>query len=125
MADELKLSASLYYEDSEGTVLNPFEVIELFVDVSTKRYAHFKVSVGTSEEALDLGDLSSPFGWAMFVNRDSTNYVELRSGTGAGNDVIRINAGEFALFRFGSDVSAPYAIANTSAVQLEYRIHAP
>jgi hypothetical protein len=125
MADELKLSGSLAYSDSEGTELPSFDVIELLVDVSTKRYVHAKVSVGTSEEAIDLGDLSAPLGWAMFVNRDSTNYVELRLGTGASNDMVRVNAGEFALFRFGSDVSAPYLIAPTAACQVEYRIHAP
>jgi len=40
--------------------------------------------------------------------------VELRSGTGA-TDFIRLNAGEFALFRMSPDASAPYAIADTSS----------
>jgi len=124
VANEFTLNASLAYEDSESADLL-LSVVDKLVSITTKKFIHAKQSIGTSEEAIDLGELTAPLGWAIFINRDSTNYLEIRSGSGAANDVIRLNAGEFALFRFGSDVTAPYAIANTAACQLEYAIFAP
>ena len=124
MANELTLNGSLAYEDSEDAD-ELLSVVDKVVNVTTKKYVKAKQSIGTSEEAIGLGELSAPLGWALFINRDTTNYLEIRSGSGASNDVIRLNAGEFALFRFGSDVTAPYAIANTAACVLEYMIVAP
>lgn len=124
MANEFTLSGSIAYDDAEDTDFS-IAVTNKLATITTKRYTRGKVSVATTETALDLGTLSAPFGLAMFINRDTTNYVEIRMATGAANDHIRINAGEFALFRFGSDVTAPYAIANTAAVQLEYCVWAP
>lgn len=57
----------------------------------------------------------------MFINRDSTNFLTLKTGTG-GTVMIKIPPGKFALFHFGSGVTAPYAIADTAACQLEYII---
>lgn len=120
MANEITLSGTLEYEDSELSEAI-LAITGKLASVSTKKFIHHKQNVGITEEALDLGELTA-LGWSMFVNRDSTNYVEIRSATGAGNDIIKLLAGEFALFRFGSDVTAPFAIANTAAVQLEYVI---
>ena len=77
-------------------------------------------SIGTSEEAIDMGEVTAP-GMAWFHNLDSTNYVEIRPGTGAA-DLVRLNAGETCQFRFAADCTAPYAIANTAAVKVEYLI---
>lgn len=120
MANEVELNASLTYADSEFAD-EVLQVLEAKASVSTKKYVKAKVSVGTSEEAIDLGEVTS-LGWSMFINRDATNYLELRSGTGASNDIIKIPAGMFALFHWGSDVTAPYAIAPTAACQMEYFI---
>ena|SRR5688572_23455516 len=119
MADELTIRATLNYSDSEGSD-DGISEDEILVDVATKRYIHLKQNIGTSEEALILGDLSS-LGYAIFVNRDTTNFVEIRTGTG-GTKIVKLKAGEKACFRFGSGVTAPYAIADTAAVQLEYLI---
>ena len=75
-------------------------------------------SIGTSEEALELGQDIGTLGWCMIKNLDATNFVSIRAGTGLGN-FLRINAGEFALFRFGSGATAPFAIADTGAVLVE------
>lgn len=92
----------------------------LAVTLSGNQWIHHRQEIGTSEEALDLGDISTG-GWFFARNLDTTNYVELRSGTGA-TDFVRLNAGEFCLFRISGDASAPYAIANTAAVDLEYAL---
>lgn len=118
MANELSITASLSFADSEGTD-ETLDVSEYELTISTKKYIKAKISVGTSEEALPLGEVSS-LGYCFFKNLDETNYVEIRSGTGASNDVIKVGPLGIALFRFGSDVTAPYVIANTAACQCEY-----
>ncbi len=117
MASEITLSAMLDYVDSEDASLGLL-VRDLVVSVATKKYVLLKQNIGTSEEALKLGEITS-LGWALFINRDATNYVELRVSTGS-TKFCKLLAGECALFRFGSGVTAPYAIADTAACQLEY-----
>jgi hypothetical protein len=119
MANELTLSGSLAYADSEGSDLS-LALSEILASVATKKFVHHKQNIPTSEEALDLGELTA-LGWGIFINRDETNFVEIRVGTG-GNDFVKIPPGKFALFHFGSDVTAPFAIADTAACQLEYVI---
>jgi hypothetical protein len=120
MANELSVTGSITFNDTDETA----SVIALNVNMTGTRFTHFRQSVAMSEEALILGELSgATLGWCYIKNLDSTNYVEVRSGTGSSNDIIKIKAGEFALFRWGSDVTAPYAIANTAAVLIEARIY--
>lgn len=88
--------------------------------MATKQFIHAKQSIGTSEEAIVLGENTSP-GWAFFINRDSTNYVELRVATG-GAKFTKLKPGEFCLLRLGSGAQAPFAIADTAACVLEYLI---
>lgn len=88
--------------------------------LSGTKFQMGRQNVGTSEEALILGDAAAG-GWVFIKNLDATNYVSLRSGTGA-TDVIRINAGEFAMFRLHGSSTAPYVIANTAAVEIEYLV---
>jgi hypothetical protein len=116
VSDELTLSI-------KATLANGIEFPDLAsrqisIDVSGDRFTLQRQEIGTSEEALNLGDIATG-GYFIAVNRDTTNYVELRSGTGA-VDFIRLNAGEVCCFRISADATAPYAIANTAAVELEY-----
>lgn len=123
MANEFKINVDIDYEDSEDSV-ESLGVTDVRKSISSKKYVRGKINVGTTEEAIPLGELTS-LGRAVFVNRDATNYVEIRSATGAANDVIRVDPLDCAYFRFGSDVTAPYIIANTGACQVEYIIFAP
>lgn len=122
MANEIVINANLAYEDSEGTEHPALGVVADQATITTKKFISGKISVGITEEAIPLGEVTS-LGWAVFKNLDTTNYVEIRSATGASNDIIKIAAGEAACFRFGSDITAPYIIANTAACQVEYRIY--
>ena len=121
MANELTLSGSITFNDTDEMA----SVSALNVSMTGTRFIHMRKSINyAAEEALDLGELSgSSLGWFYAKNLDSTNYLEIRSGTGASNDVIKLKAGEFCLFRWGSDVTAPYALANTASCLLEYRIY--
>lgn len=117
MADELTINVSAAYEDSEGTSLD-IVIENLLTTISTKKVTRLKQNVGTSEEVLVLGDVSS-LGYCVLVNRDATNFVELRVGTG-GTKIIKLKPNNgVALFHFGTGVTAPYIIADTGACQVD------
>ncbi len=116
MASELTLSGSLLYSDSEGTE-DSLSISELMASVATKRLVHAKQSIPTSEIAIELGDLSS-IRWAIFINRDSANYLELKVATG-GAIFAKLMPGFFALLPLGSGAQVPYAVATGSSCQLE------
>lgn len=113
MANEITVSANLAFSKN-GTRVS-FGKTGLQFDVSGDDYLHQTQVIGTSEEALALGDVTP--GMILIFNTDTTNYVSVRSGTGAAN-LIKIPAGEFCLFRL--EASAPYLIANTASVRIEY-----
>lgn len=119
MSNEITLNASLAYADDESADL-ALEIAEALASVTTKKYIKAKQNIGTSEEAIGLGEVTS-LGWALFINRDPTNYIELRTGTGA-TKFAKLRPGKFAFFEFGSGITAPYAIADTAACQMEYLI---
>lgn len=125
MANEFDLSFSVEYDSKLGSnAAFTVALANILRTQSTKKYVRHLQAIGITEEALDLGELSS-LGWCVAMNLDETNYLELRSATGASNDIIRIDPLCFAVFRWGSDVTAPFAIANTAACNLDYIIWAP
>ena len=117
MANEVTLSVSLNYVRGKTNIT--VEESNLNVDVTGDLLVHHVQNVGfASEEALDLGGVTA--GGYMFArNLDATNFVSIRSGTGATN-VIKLKPGEVALFRLSDAATAPFAIADTAAVDLEY-----
>lgn len=74
-------------------------------------------SIGTVDESLDLGDISS-LGYIIAKNLDATNYLEL--GHTSGTYEIKLKPGEFCAFRVGSGMTAIHAKANTAACLLQY-----
>lgn len=116
MANELTLSASVAYADNEGAD-ESLSVSDLLATVSAKRYTKLKQNVGTAEEAVVLGEVTAP-GWAMFINRDSSNFINLKVAT-SGAVFAKLKPGEFALLRLGSGAQTPFAQADTAACQLE------
>lgn len=75
-------------------------------------------SVGTSEEAILMGDVAGG-GYCFVQNMDATNFVSLRQATGAAN-FIKLLAGEWAIFRMSADTTAPFAIADTGACNVRF-----
>jgi hypothetical protein len=117
MAAEITASGSLELDD--GTVTEMLAVSGLRFDWSGTKYTKHVQSIGTAEEAIDLGEISS-VGWILAVNRDNTNFVSLRVGTGLTNAIRLDPKGGFALFRAGSGMTAPFAIADTAACRVEF-----
>ncbi len=123
MANELTIGASIAYADSEGSE-DSLSVENFIKTITTKRFVHMKQNVAITEEALNLGDIAS-IGYILMFNRDATNFVEVRVSTGS-TKMVRLDPADtdgnpgMALFRFGSGVTAPYVIADTATVQIEY-----
>jgi len=122
MAEEILVSASLLYEDAEGSEsLLETPAAGILANVSTKKFVHAKQLIDITPEAIDLGEIASP-SWAMFRNLDEINFVELLTGTG-GVVFAKIEAGETAgPFRLGSGAQAPFAKADANAVQIEFLV---
>lgn len=114
MANELTLTASCKFLKGDSDVL--FNKSGILLDVSGDDYVRLTQNVGTTQEALNLGDLTTP-GYILVFNRDTTNFVSIRPGTGE-NDLVKIPAGGIALFMIAS--SAPFIIADTAACIVEY-----
>lgn len=119
MADELTLTLKVSYSKN-GVTLAPADVSNKKITISGNAAKHFVQNIGTTEEAIDLGDVTTG-GWWFAWNRDSTNWVEIRVGTG-GADFVRLEAGEFFAGRLSPDNAAPYAIADTAACNVEFLI---
>ena len=119
MANEITISASLAVTKSDDDD-DDLSLIAQRFNQSGSPVLKGKVSVATSEQALVLP--TGTLGWSIFRNLDYTNYVEIRSATGASNDIIKIPARGVALFYFGSDVTAPYIVANTAACIVQFLI---
>src|SRR3989442_1578740 len=121
MANELTATVSVTFNaDDDPTP----DVDALDITMSGRRVFKGRQSIGfAAEEAIQLGGVSgATLGVMVAKNLDSTNYLEIRSGTGAANDIIKLKPGECWAWRWGSDVTAPFAIANTGACLLSYKI---
>lgn len=117
MAQEITLSASLAYSDSEGTS-DSLAVSALQVSVTTKRVTKLKQNVGITEEPINLGDVSS-VGFVMFVNRDATNFIQIKTSSG-GIICGKLLPGEsYGPARLASGMQGPYAIADTAPCQMD------
>jgi len=76
---------------------------------------------GGSEVALALGGVVTP-GFAIFVNLDATNFVSIGTKPAATFfPFMKLKAGESQMVRLSL---APYALADTLAVELFYIIYA-
>jgi hypothetical protein len=89
------------------------------VDVSGNSPLSYIQNIGTSDETLDLGDIST-IGFVCLRNMDVTNYVEI--GHTSGTYALKLKAGEFCLFRAGAAMTAIHAKANTAAINLEVQL---
>lgn len=114
MANEISVSFSISLTKGGATTRKSFSGT---FDQTGTGYVQGIQAIGTSEEAIALGDVTTP-GWFYIKNLDATNYVTI--GETVNNDIIKLKAGEATVGRFG--ITAPYAIANTATCNIEYLI---
>lgn len=112
MASELTVHANVRFQKAGKDV--SLGVSGLRIDVSGDDYSRQIQVVGTTEEALDLGDVAP--GVVLIKNLDNTNYFSLRRASGEGN-CMKWLPGECWPFRL--EATAPFVIANTAPVRIE------
>ena len=111
MAGTNTTSGSLTYSAGGSST-----VYQLSVPVAGTNFVEGTISVTTSAIAIPLGSIGT-VGWMMIINLDPTNYVTVINGS-SGTALVKIKAGEFALFRCAS--AAPYIQANTATCSVSY-----
>ena len=124
VARELTISLSAAYEDDAGMTAQ-VDISNLIVTLATARCHHTKQNVGTTQEAINLGDVSS-LGVLVLVNLDPTNYIEVKTATG-GTIIAKlfplVDSGAAGLnwccLQVGSGITAPFVIANSGACEME------
>lgn len=116
MASEISVALAMVARKG-GTVAG-LDLGKISITWTGNNTLHNRQTVGTTEEALVLGDCGAG-GWLILVNRDAANYVKVRPATGVA-DLVRLRAGEGACFRLDAGATAPFVIANTAPCELEY-----
>jgi hypothetical protein len=113
MAGELLISANLYFKKSGATVSR---AIRKAVTVTGDAYTHDVQTIAETETVVAQGADTGTPGYILIINLAAANYVKVGSTTGVYD--IRINAGEFALYRHNS--ATIYAIAVGGTALIEY-----
>lgn len=118
MAQEITVTARLSV--SKGFLVQKFDPGTILVDMTGTTAIGGVQDIGTTAEALSITDVSTA-GYAFFRNTDTTNFVELGTGTaGSFASFAKLKPGETAVLRLGTN--APTARANTAAVKLQFYI---
>lgn len=116
MANELDISASMRF--TKGQMDVPLSASGRLTITGTQYVKYNQVITQAAEVALELGTGIGTMGYMLVKNLDPTNYFEIRWGTGE-EDVIKVPPKLFALFHVGSDMTAPYALADTADCEAE------
>ena len=114
------MGASVAYQKGNSPKIDWSKSGKLVTVTGNGAVGDIQVSVPVTEQLIALAGLAAAGTLIFGENLDDTNYIEIRDATGASNDVIRVGPREPFLFRFGSDVTAPYWIANTAACLVKY-----
>lgn len=117
MADEITVISGLQFTKGGSSFQSGPD--RETVDMTGEGFVLHRQTIGTSAEAVTIPSDIGTAGWCRIRNRDATNYVTLRIGSG-GSDFAKLLPGEYALFRLAS--SSLYAVANTAACEIEYLI---
>lgn len=124
MANEISATLTLTANKGTNNIFSFSRSRTFNATLNTSRKADAVQNIGTTAEALSIHADLTTLGWAHFTNHDTTNYVEIgRDVTGTFYPLVRLNAGESAMFRLSQGIAASlFARANTAAVDLEMNI---
>lgn len=119
MANEIKVTT--YLKCTNGSFVDNWTPAELSVTQSTVGAAGGVQTIGTSAEAISVGDVAS-VGYARFRNNDATNFVQIGPYvTSTFYPAIKLKPGEMAVLRL-DPTHTWYAKADTASVKLQYLI---
>ena len=120
MANEITITTGLVA--TSGSFLVQHSTLTKQATLTTATRSLNTQLISVSSTALVIASaVGAAGGWAWFRNLDTTNYVSIGvQVSGTFYPLVRLNAGEAAVFRLG--VITPYAYANTGSVYLEHDI---
>ena len=116
MANEI--TYNIFFDVTKGGAKFSRSTGAVNITVAGSHVAAGTQAVGfAAAEALEKGDITTP-GMLYIHNMDGTNYVEVGYDDTGFKPTVRINAGEYALFRCTQ--TTPQVKADTGAVNIEY-----
>lgn len=122
MADEFAITSGLQYAKGALEFSAPTKTVEVDQSASTPALSCQVLTIGTSEEDVAFGDVSTP-GIAIIENLDATNYVEY--GPKSGGSMIlfgKAMPGDFDhRVRLGAGVTLRMK-ANTAACRVKITV---
>ncbi len=120
MADEISLTVLARVEN--GNFKDRVDHGQLKFDQAAIGAQSAVVSVGTSEEDVVTGDIST-LGWCLMRNLDATNYVTYGPKSGAAMVGLgRLESGEVHMLRLEPGITIRW-VADTAAVLIDLRIY--
>ena len=121
MANELSLVFQITYTPTVANIasVSPGQKTDT-VSMTGSRIVTGLQRIGTSEEAIDFGDVVNG-GYLLMRNIDPTNFVELNQDSTWTKATVRLKATEYCLFRVGGgSTNALRAKADTATVTVQY-----
>ena len=116
MANEITATVSVAF--AKGNIPSQTFPASFSVTVSGSNYMRTVQTVGTSAEAMTLGDVATP-GVAIIHNLDGTNFVTVAANN-TDAPAVKIKAGETWPFRISG--TTPFLQADTAPVQVEFLV---
>ena len=116
MANEITLTTYFQYAVSGRTYVDQRIVAQAF-DQTAPGMCDNIVTVATTEQTLDVGGISTA-GYALFINLDAANFVQI--GTATGVYALKLKKGQFAVVPLAAKTL--YAKADTATVKVAYWI---
>lgn len=113
MSSELAFQGQISFSKGGASIAKTFP--NTLFDVSGTAAVQNEISVGTVDETLALGDIST-IGWVYAKNLDATNYILLGADGTLYNN--KLKPGEAMFVRWNG--AAIHAKANTAACLMEY-----
>lgn len=114
MANEITVSVSLTASKDSATI--SVSANKTF-DMTNEDMTQATQNIGTSAEALSLGDIAAPAAYIYVRNMDPTNFVVLSLASDGTSPFAKIRPGHFALFP-PPQSGTIYALADTAAVRV-------
>jgi len=119
MANEISYHGSLAYEKGDS---DSFDFGEAVATMTGTKGHRSRQTVGTTEEAIGLGEVPAGSAWFICKNMDATNKVLIAPAAGAAY-LIEVFPGQTCgPIRFLSTVTAPVAKSSASTVDFIYLV---
>lgn len=119
MANEITVTGSISVD--EASIIQAIAESAVSFDLATTptKYVDHIQEIGTSEEAIDMGDITTP-GWFFAKNLDAVNFIELYAAT-AETAFAKLLPSEFIMGKLAA--TAPFAKADTAVCLLRWFLY--